>query len=367
MAQRGEEIVRTSEELQRALGEVIEPALGRRLGELGLLSSVEKGLLGVARAQVSIPFANYPFANELSQSLQEAAGGRLSIEMLTMEEEEATAFITRLVDASGPRVGQSGSATRVLAVSSGKGGVGKSSVTTNLAVAFSRQGKKVGVIDADIWGFSIPKMLGVRNAPLVIGGTIIPPLAFGIKAMSMDYFVPEDRAVVWRGPMLHKAIEQFLTDVFWDNPDYLIVDMPPGTGDIAISMSQFLPRAQVLLVTTPQPTAQRVARRAALMADTVNQEVLGIVENMSWFTADDGKRYELFGSGGGAALAEELKVPLLAQIPLLPAMREGADQGVPVSLAAPGSEAAEAFDHLAAGVEARRPRVRTHPQLVINS
>jgi ATP-binding protein involved in chromosome partitioning len=359
--------VKTSDELERALGKVIEPALGRSLRDLSLLSNVEKGLLGVARTEVSIPFSNYPFTEELVQNLQEAAGGRLSVDVLTMGDPEATAFITRLVDAAGPRVGQSGSATRVLAVSSGKGGVGKSSVTTNLAVAFSRQGKRVGVIDADIWGFSIPKMLGVRNPPLVIGETIIPPLAFGIKAMSMDYFVPDDRAVVWRGPMLHKAIEQFLTDVFWDNPDYLIVDMPPGTGDIAISMAQFLPRAQVLLVTTPQPTAQRVARRAALMADTVNQEVLGVVENMSWFTADDGKRYELFGSGGGQALAEELKVPLLARVPLLPAMREGADQGIPVSVAAPGSEAAAAFDELAAGVEARRPRVRTHPQLVINS
>ncbi len=359
--------MRTNEELERALGEVIEPALGRSLRDLGLLANVEKGLLGVARTQVNVPVPNYPFAEELTESLQGAASGRLSVELVTMGEEEATAFITRLVDASGPRVGQTGSATRVLAVSSGKGGVGKSSVTTNLAVAFARQGKRVGVIDADIWGFSIPKMLGVHNPPLVIGATIIPPLAFGIKAMSMDYFVPDDRAVVWRGPMLHKAIEQFLTDVFWDNPDYLIVDMPPGTGDIAISMSQFLPRAQVLLVTTPQPTAQRVARRAALMADTVNQEVLGVVENMSWFIADDGKRYELFGSGGGEALAEELKVPLLAQVPFLPAMREGADQGIPVSLAAPGSEVAAAFDRLAAGVEARRPRVRTHPQLVINS
>lgn len=359
--------MKTSDELERVLGKVIEPALGRSLRDLSLLSNVEKGLLGVSRTEVSIPFANYPFSEELVQRLQEAAGGRLSVDLRTMGDTEATDFITRLVDAAGPRVGQTGSATRVLAVSSGKGGVGKSSVTTNLAVAFSRQGKRVGVIDADIWGFSIPKMLGVRNPPLVIGETIIPPLAFGIKAMSMDYFVPDDRAVVWRGPMLHKAIEQFLTDVFWDNPDYLIVDMPPGTGDIAISMSQFLPRAQVLLVTTPQPTAQRVARRAALMADTVNQEVLGVVENMSWFTADDGKRYELFGSGGGQALAEELKVPLLARVPLLPAMREGADQGIPVSVAAPGSEAAVAFDELAAGVEARRPRVRTHPQLVINS
>ena len=161
--------------------------------------------------------------------------------------------------------------------------------------------------------------------------------------MSMDYFVPEDKAVVWRGPMLHKAIEQFLTDVFWDTPDYLIVDMPPGTGDIAISMSQFLPRAQVLLVTTPQPTAQRVARRAALMADTVNQEVIGVVENMSWFTADDGTTLRDLRSGGRGRFGRRGQGSALRQIPLLPAMREGADRGLPVSLAAPGSEAAEAF------------------------
>ena len=355
-----------SEQLERALSEVIEPALGRPLAELNLLKSVEKGLLGTGRVTVSIPFPNYPFADELAQRLRQAGGERLAIDMEAMPTADATAFITRLVDKSGPRVGASGSASRVVAVSSGKGGVGKSSVTTNLAIALGRRGKKVGVIDADIWGFSIPKMLGIDHPPLVVAETIIPPIAYGVKAMSMDYFVPEDKAVVWRGPMLHKAIEQFLTDVFWDNPDYLIVDMPPGTGDIAISMSQFLPRAQVLLVTTPQPTAQRVARRAALMADTVNQEVVGVVENMSWFTADDGKRYELFGRGGGQDLADELKVPLFAQIPLLPAMREGADRGLPVSIAAPGSEAEAAFDQLADGLEGRRPRIRSHPQLVIN-
>jgi ATP-binding protein involved in chromosome partitioning len=226
-------------------------------------------------------------------------------------------------------------------------------------------GHSVGVIDGDIWGFSIPKMLGVTHAPVVIEGSIIPPEAHGVKAMSMDYFVPQDRAVIWRGPMLHKAIEQFLQDVFWDEPEFLIVDMPPGTGDIAISMAQFLPRAQVLLVTTPQPTAQRVARRAALMAEKVNQEVMGVVENMSWFTGDDGKRYHIFGEGGGAALAEELGVPLLAQIPLLPEMREGADQGRPVTVAAPGSEPERAFRQLAEAVKERKPRVRTHPELVI--
>jgi ATP-binding protein involved in chromosome partitioning len=208
-------------------------------------------------------------------------------------------------------------------------------------------------------------MLGIKHQPVVIDQSIIPPVAHGVRAMSMDYFVPEDKAVVWRGPMLHKAIEQFLTDVFWDSPEYLLVDMPPGTGDIAISMNQFLPRAQVLLVTTPQPTAQRVARRAALMADTVNQEVMGVVENMSWFTADDGKRYMLFGEGGGSALAQEIDVPLLGQIPFLVEMREGADRGLPVTIAAPGSDAAVAFDALADQVEQRRPRVRSHPQLVI--
>jgi ATP-binding protein involved in chromosome partitioning len=209
-------------------------------------------------------------------------------------------------------------------------------------------------------------MLGITQPPVLIGQAIIPPTAHGVKVMSMDYFVGDDKAVIWRGPMLHRAIEQFLKDVFWDTLDFLIVDMPPGTGDIAISMSQFLPRAQVLLVTTPQPTAQRVARRAALMAAEVDQQVIGVIENMAWFTGDDGKRYELFGSGGGASLAQELGVDLMGQIPLLPAMGRGADEGHPVSIAAPGSEAANAFDALAGSVIEKRPRIRTNPALVIN-
>jgi ATP-binding protein involved in chromosome partitioning len=221
------------------------------------------------------------------------------------------------------------------------------------------------VIDADIWGFSIPRMLGIDHPPVVIEQTIIPPVAHGVKAMSMDYFVGDDQAVIWRGPMLHKAIEQFLQDVFWDTPDFLLIDTPPGTGDVSISLQQLIPRAQVLLVTTPQPTAQRVARRAGLMAEKMNQEVIGVVENMAWFTGDDGKRYALFGEGGGQLLADEQEVPLMAQIPLLPAMRVGADEGIPVTLAAPGSEATEAFDTLAEAVVSRKPRVRTHPDLVI--
>jgi ATP-binding protein involved in chromosome partitioning len=244
--------------------------------------------------------------------------------------------------------------------------VGKSSISANLSVAVARAGNRVGIVDGDIWGFSIPAMLGIHNPPVMVGDMIVPPVAHRVKVMSMDYFVGDDKAVIWRGPMLHKAIEQFLKDVFWDDLDFLIVDMPPGTGDIAISMSQFLPRAQVLLATTPQPTAQRVARRAALMAAEVDQEVIGVVENMSWFTGDDGKRYELFGSGGGQALAEELGVDFMAQIPLVPAMGRGADQGHPAVVAVPGSEAEAAFDQLARAVIEKRPRIRTNPALVIS-
>jgi ATP-binding protein involved in chromosome partitioning len=356
-----------ADEIRRAIEAVVDPLLNRPLGDLNMVDQVEKSLIGSIKARLLLPVPNYPLAAELNRRVAEVVGERASIEMDVMGDEARTAMMTMLRDSAGPRVGQTGSATRVIAVSSGKGGVGKSSVTANLAVALARRGRKVGVIDADIWGFSIPRMLGIKDQPVIIDQSIIPPRAHGVRAMSMEYFVPEDKAVVWRGPMLHKAIEQFLTDVFWDSPDFLIVDMPPGTGDIAISMSQFLPRAQVLLVTTPQPTAQRVARRAALMADTVNQEVIGVVENMSWFMGDDGRRYELFGSGGGQALADEVGVPLFAQVPLLAAMREGADNGLPVMLAAPGSEAVAAFDQLASGIEKRKPRVRSHPQLVINS
>jgi len=238
-------------------------------------------------------------------------------------------------------------------------------VTTNLAVSLAAMGHRVGVIDADVWGYSIPKMLGAEGAPMVVADSIIPLRAHGVGVISIDYFVPDGEAVVWRGPMLHKALEQFLVDVFWDEPEFLLIDMPPGTGDIAISISQFLPRSQMLLVTTPQPTAHRVASRAALMADKVDQRLLGVVENMSWFTGDDGKRYPIFGEGGGATLAEKTGVELLAQIPLIPEMRAGADEGIPVSIAAPDSEAAKAFTSLAEIVVSKKPKIRTHPELRI--
>jgi ATP-binding protein involved in chromosome partitioning len=259
-----------------------------------------------------------------------------------------------------------GSKTRVLLIASGKGGVGKSSVTTNLAVALGRRGKDVAVVDADVWGFSIPRMLGVQHAPVVIDQMLVPPEAYGVRCISMGFFAAEDQPVIWRGPMLHKALEQFLTDVFWDDPDFLVVDLPPGTGDISLSLSQFLPRAEVYVVTTPQPAAQRVAQRAAFMSQKVNLEVKGVIENMSWFTGDDGKRYELFGAGGGADLARRLDVPLLGQVPLIPELRAGGDAGRPIVAVEPESEAAEVFARIAETVDVElAPRRIYHSELRI--
>ena len=242
-------------------------------------------------------------------------------------------------DASSP--------TRVIAVSSGKGGVGKSSVTVNLAIAL------VWRVTAS--AFSMPTSTGSRcrrcsafpGEPVTGEGGVSPLTAFGLSVMSMGFFVGDDQPVIWRGPMLHKALEQFLVDVDWGSPDFLVVDMPPGTGDVALSMSQYLPASEVYVVTTPQPAAKRVAQRSAYMARKLNLPLRGVIENMSWFSAPDGTRYEIFGQGGGAQLAEELGVPLLGQIPLVPAIREGGDAGRPVVAAAPSSEAAAAFRQVA--------------------
>ena len=258
------------------------------------------------------------------------------------------------------------SKTRCLLIASGKGGVGESSVTTNLSVALAQQGHSVAVVDADVWGFSIPRMLGVDRPPVVLDGMLVPPDVHGVRCISMGFFAEEDQPVIWRGPMLHKALEQFLTDVYWDEPDFLLIDMPPGTGDIALSLAQFLPRGEVYVVTTPQPAAQRVAQRAAFMAQKVNLEVKGIIENMSWFTGDDGQRYEIFGAGGGQELADELKVPLLGQIPLLTPLREGGDNGRPITAVDPTSEVAQSFTRIAETIATElRPRKVFKPELTI--
>ena len=358
--------------LRAAIGQVEDPEIHKSLAELDMLRELNVADDGTVRVLVALTVPGCPLKDKLEGDITQAARsvegvGAVAVDFTVMSDEER-ASLTASLKGGNPdaREVTISARTRVLTIASGKGGVGKSSVTTNLGVALADAGKTVGIIDADVWGFSIPKMLGIDRPPTVVDQMIMPPEAHGVRAISMDYFVRPDQAVIWRGPMLHKALEQFLVDAYWGDIDYLLIDMPPGTGDIAISMSQFLPKAQALIVTTPQPTAQRVAKRAALMADKVNQEVLGVVENMAWFTGDDGKRYEIFGEGGGQLLADELEVPLLGQIPLVPAMREGADAGIPVTLAAPDSEAASAFGTLAERVDELKPRLRSHPELIIS-
>ena len=358
--------------VRTAIGNVEDPEIHRTIADLKMLRELEVASDGAVRTLIALTIPGCPLKDKLDADITAAARSvdgvtSVHVEFTHMNDTERAELVKKIRGASLREItlGKPGSKTRVIAICSGKGGVGKSSVTANLGVSLARLGRSVGIIDADVWGFSIPKMLGVDRQPTVIDETMLPPEIHGVAVMSMDFFVQPDQAVIWRGPMLHKAIEQFLADVHWGDPDYLLVDMPPGTGDIAISMSQFLPRAQAIVVTTPQPTAQRVAKRAALMARKVNQEVLGVIENMSWFTGDDNRRYLIFGEGGGQSLADELDVPLLGQIPLVPALREGADNGIPATIADAGGEADVAFEKLAAEVEARRPRLRTHPELIV--
>jgi ATP-binding protein involved in chromosome partitioning len=257
------------------------------------------------------------------------------------------------------------SRTRVIGVSSGKGGVGKSSVTVNLAVALARAGHDVGILDADVYGFSVPGMLGVHEEPTVHDLKMLPPAAHGVRCISMGFFLEDEQPVVWRGPMLHKALEQFLVDVDWGDPEFLLVDMPPGTGDVALSMAQYLPTSEMYVVTTPQPAARKVAQRSAYMAKKLNLPMRGVVENMSWWTAPDGSRQHPFGEGGGAQLAEELGVPLLGRIPLDTALREGGDEGQPIAASAPESEAGRAFADMAAAI-VKKGRARVfRPELTV--
>lgn len=361
-------------DLLAALGSVEEPVLGVAIGPLGMVRdvAVTRGTATVALALVLPPdWSEIELRHRVTQALSALPDvARVEIETRSMDDDElkrAAAALKgdpppdplKLVDAS--KAGQeqprtrtnpfTDAKTRVIAVASGKGGVGKSSVTTNLAIALAQRGKSVAAVDADVWGFSMPRMLGVTHPPALVDDVIVPPGAHGVRLVSMGFFAREDQAVVWRGPMLHKALEQFLTDVHWGEPDYLLVDMPPGTGDVSISIAQFLPRAEVIVVTTPQPAAQKVAQRAAAMAEKVDLSVLGVIENMSWFVGDDGTRYEIFGSGGGEELSAQLGVPLLGRIPLVPALREGGDDGRPIVVVDPGSEAARAFTAIAERID----------------
>jgi ATP-binding protein involved in chromosome partitioning len=363
---------------------VQEPELRRSIVELGMVQGVAvDGRTAVVAVAVPLPgdASRAELRRRIIESVGEVEGiERVDVDLRDMTEDEIAALgrllkgvapvnPLQVVDASQaqqppPRVNPfTDSRTRILAVSSGKGGVGKSSVTTNLSIALANRGLRVAAVDADVWGFSMPRMLGISAPPGLIDDVIVPPEAHGVRLISMGFFAREDQAVIWRGPMLHKA----LTDVYWGELDYLVVDMPPGTGDISLSIAQFLPRAEVLVVTTPQPAAQRVAVRAAAMAEKVELQVIGVVENMSWFTGDDGKRYELFGNGGGEELAGELGVPLLARIPLVPALREGGDVGRPIVVVDPDGEVAQVFRDLAERIDTDlAPKRIYNPQLKIN-
>jgi ATP-binding protein involved in chromosome partitioning len=365
---------------------VEDPELHRSIVDLGMVREI-----GIAGPAVSVQFAltvaGCPLRAEITNRVTAAvtsldAVDSVSIDFTVMTDEERVALREKLhgnpAGTAGTHQGHGhaegrvipfadpASKTRCLMIASGKGGVGKSSVTTNLAIALAQLGHSVAVVDADVWGFSIPRMLGVEHPPVVIDEMLVPPESYGVRCISMGFFAAEDQPVIWRGPMLHKALEQFLTDVFWDEPDFLLVDLPPGTGDISLSLAQFLPRGEVYVVTTPQPAAQRVAQRSAFMAEKVNLEVKGIIEYMSWFTGNDGTRYEIFGEGGGQELADRMEVPLLGKIPLVPALREGGDDGRPIMVTDPDSEAAMAFKAIAGTIAVDlAPTRRFHPELKI--
>jgi ATP-binding protein involved in chromosome partitioning len=383
----------TEVDVRAAAAAVEDPTLRRGLGELGMVRSVQSGRRRVA-VVVAVPVERWPAAQELVDLVIAGVGavpevGEVTVEVAVMTGEERQELHRRLalgaggqpVEPVGPgaaahahahgpggppgplgheegrpnRFMAPGSRTRVVGISSGKGGVGKSSVTVNLAVALAARGHDVGLLDADVYGFSVPKMLGVTRGPIAIDDLLVPPVVHGVRCLSMGFFVPDEQPVIWRGPMLHKALEQFLVDSYWGEPDFLLIDMPPGTGDVTLSLGQYLPRTEIVVVTTPQAAAQRVAQRSAYAAKKLKLAVRGVVENMSWFTGDDGTRYELFGAGGGQALADDLEVPLLGRIPLVPALRVGGDTGQPVGVVDPTGEAARAFDALATRLEELGP------------
>ena len=357
----------TTDQIIEALRPVEDPELHRSIVDLGMVRNVEVRADGSVAVLIALTIAGCPLRNEIQNrvtgALTPLGVSSVALDFTVMTDQEREDLRMKLHGNPAGTAGQgqahghaegrkipfseTGSKTRPLLIASGKGGVGKSTVTTNLAVALAAQGYSVGVVDADIYGYSIPRMLGTDRDPVAIDQMLIPPEAWGVRCISIGYFVPEGQAVIWRGPMLHKALEQFLTDVFWDEPDFLLIDMPPGTGDIALSLSQYLPRGEVYVVTTPQPAAQKVARLSAAMAAKVNLPVKGVIENMSWFAGDDGKHYEIFGSGGGQELADELGVPLLGKLPLVPALREGGDDGHPIAAVDPESEAGAMFHEIA--------------------
>jgi ATP-binding protein involved in chromosome partitioning len=343
--------------LMSALATVDDPEIRKPITEIGMVKQALVDDDGVAQITILLTISSCPMKDTLTERVTTAARGvdgvtDVVVTLDVMSDEQRKALAAQLRGGQAERevtFAQPSSLTRVYAVASGKGGVGKSSVTVNLAAAMAGLGLKVGVVDADIYGHSIPRMMGVEGLPTQVENMIMPPSAHGVSVISVAMFTPGNTPVVWRGPMLHRALQQFLADVYWGDLDILLLDLPPGTGDIAISVAQLVPNAEILIVTTPQLAAAEVAERAGTIAQQTHQNIAGVIENMAWLELPDGSRMEVFGSGGGAAVAEALtrtmgtNVEVLAQVPLDTRLREGGDAGMPLVLSTPDAPAAQAL------------------------
>jgi ATP-binding protein involved in chromosome partitioning len=352
----------TKDQVTESLRAVIDPELRRDIVELEMVRSIDIHANGVVDVMVSLTTPGCPIRNHFQTGVAQAVSGvegvtAVNVSFDVLNDNEKAALGRKLGRGALPE-GALAQVRNVICVGSGKGGVGKSSVTANLAAALAADGKQVGVLDADVWGYSQPRMFGLgAERPHVNADRKLTPITAldGIKLMSIGFFIEHDAAVVWRGPMLHKALQQFLEDVEWGELDYLLIDLPPGTGDVSMTLAQLLPQAKFVIVTTPQPVAQRVARRSAEMAAKLKLEIVGVIENMSGFVTPGGERFQLFGEGGGQLLAEELEVPLLARVPLTIALREQSDAGLPVVMSDPDDPAAQALRHGARGIIAMSP------------
>ncbi|CAN5308761.1 P-loop NTPase [soil metagenome] len=347
--------------IEAALATVDDPEIGKPLTDLGMIKGIQRGINGDPHAvlvEIWLTVAGCPMRQTITDrvttavsTVPDVSSVVVELDVMTDEQRQELRKKVRGTDAPEPEIpfAKPGSLTRVYAVASGKGGVGKSSITVNLAAALGARGLSVGVVDADIYGHSIPRMLGVEGRPTQVAEMIMPPQSYGIRVISIGMFTKGNTPVIWRGPMLHRALQQFLADVHWGDLDVLLLDLPPGTGDVAISVAQLVPSAEILVVTTPQQAAAEVAERAGAIATQTHQHVVGVVENMSWLDMPDGSRMDLFGTGGGQQVADKLSqllgvpVPLLGQIPLDPALRESGDSGIPLVLSQPDSAAAKAL------------------------
>jgi ATP-binding protein involved in chromosome partitioning len=354
----------TQDEIRDALRRVIDPELRKDIVSLGMVRSIEQPAEGRVDVVVSLTTPGCPIRSHFQQAVAETVGElggvrQVDVGFDVLSPDEKQSLAQRLGRGGGLPQGALAQVKNVVCVGSGKGGVGKSTVTANLAAALQAEGSQAAALDADVWGYSIPRMLGVHGRPMVSGARKIIPLDAhgGVRVISIEFFLNErDQAVTWRGPMLHKAIRQFLEDVDWGELDYLLIDLPPGTGDVSMTLAQLLPQARFVIVTTPQPAAQNVARRAAETAMRFDLEIAGVVENMSGFTTPGGERFTIFGEGGGQLLSDELDVPLLGKIPLEEQLRVCADEGRPLVLEDPDAPAAQALRHTARGLIAVTPQ-----------